>query len=104
MQRLLLLFVGLSLTWGSTAITASAAGFNNKSYKGRFVCELHPTEADTDKGGGILLLLPDGKGGFGSGGTLVGAHESEQDCPLSLCPETTCASSTLPNPSSSTVA
>src|SRR5258708_15663725 len=102
MQKILLL-LGLALVFVSRTTTALGGGFSNKTYHGRYVCELHPTEGDTDKGGGVLLIFPDGKGGFAATGTLVGAHESEQDCPLSLCPGTTCGSCTLPNPSSYSV-
>ena len=68
-----------------------AGSFGDNNYNGRYVCDLHPVEASTDKDAGVLMILPDGKGGFKTGGTLAGPKAIDQSCPVSLCPGTSCS-------------
>jgi hypothetical protein len=96
-QKLLLL-IGLSLAFVSSA--ATSYGFTNYDYRGRYQCELHPLEGNSDKAGAVLLIYPDGSGGFGAGSTLVGASGEDQPCPLSLCKGTSCSTFTFSSPSS----
>jgi hypothetical protein len=97
MQKLLLL-AGVSLALVSSAST-SYAGFSLADYFGRYACELHPLEGNSDKAGAVLLIYPDGGGKF-TGGTLVGAKATDQQCPLFLCKGTICSTFTFSNPSS----
>jgi hypothetical protein len=97
MQKLLLL-VGVSLALVSPAST-SYAGFSVADYFGRYACELHPLEGGSDKAGAVLLIYPDGGGKF-TGGTLVGANDTDQQCPFTLCKGTSCLAACSASPCS----
>jgi hypothetical protein len=102
-MKKLLLSAGLCLLFVlPAAITRGDSNFSSWTYRGRYTCELHPLEGNSDKAGAVLLIYPSGQGNF-NGGTLVGARQVDQQCPLTLCSGTSCAGFTFSNPSSYSV-